>query len=415
MSDNVPEIHDKTPKLPAFIQEHRSWIVIAVVIVVLAIITLSSGPAKPPKKATDPATETKPLGTDQAKQFAKELQRSSEDLAQQQSRADALNAAAQKMAIQQQTGCAPPSCSPVAAPTGASSYTTTQPAAPAAPKHESNIALSFRSAQSQAAPVSAASPASDIKALIEQEKRALAQNVAVTESIQQQRVAQAWPTTAPTADVQAAPGAADVKSMPSLNQSVGPEFRLFEGTIIETVLTNRLNGSFTGPLEVQVTSPVWSHDRLHVLIPQGTRAIGEAQRTATQGQQRLAVVFHRLIMPDGWSENLDKFIGLNAIGETGLKDKTDNHLMQVFGVSVALGLVQGFSQFGTGSALTSNGTDQYRQGVASSIGQSSSQILSSKLNIMPTITIREGHRVRIFLRQDIDLPAYENHRIPGNI
>lgn len=409
--DNIPEIHDKTPKLQSFIQEHRSWIVIAVVIVVLAIITIGSGPSKAPKKATDPATQTKPMAPEQAKQFAQELQRSSEELAQQQSRADALNAAAQKMAIQQ-TGCAPPSCSPVATPTAAS-YTTQPPA----PKHESNIALSFRSAgaQAQAAAVSASSPVSDIKALIEQEKRALAQNVAVTESIQQQRVAQAWPTTAPTADVQAAPGAADVKSAPSLNQSIGPEFRLFEGTIIETVLTNRLNGSFTGPLEVQVTSPVWSHDNQHILIPQGTRAIGEAQRTATQGQQRIAVVFHRLIMPDGWSENLDKFLGLNAIGETGLKDKTDNHLLQVFGVSVALGLVQGFSQFGTGSALTANGTEQYRQGVASSIGQSSSQVLSSKLNILPTITIREGHRVRIFLRQDIDLPAYENHRIPGNI
>lgn len=401
MPDNVPEIHDKTPKLPAFIQEHRSWIVIAVVIVVLIIITMTGGPTKAPKRTADPATETKPMGTEQAKQFAQELQRSSAELAQQQGRADALNAAAQKMAVQQQIGTGP------VAPLSA-----VQQSLPPATKHESNIALSFRSG-TQAPPASTlvtVPPSADIKALIEQERRALAQNVAVTESIQQQRVAQALPPIDPTE-----PNAPDIKAAPSLNQSVGPEFRLFEGTIIETVLTNRLNGSFTGPVEVQVTSPVWSHDRLHVLIPQGTRAIGEAQRTATQGQQRIAVVFHRLIMPDGWSENLDKFLGLNAIGETGLKDKTDNHLLQVFGVSVALGLVQGFSQFGTGSALTANGTEQYRQGVASSIGQSSSQVLGSKLNILPTVTIREGHRVRIFLRQDIDLPAYENHRIPGNI
>jgi type IV secretion system protein TrbI len=37
------------------------------------------------------------------------------------------------------------------------------------------------------------------------------------------------------------------------------------------------------------------------------------------------------------------------------------------------------------------------------------------LNIPPTITIREGHRVRVFLTQDLLLPAYSNHRMPSDL
>jgi type IV secretion system protein VirB10 len=66
----------------------------------------------------------------------------------------------------------------------------------------------------------------------------------------------------------------------------------------------------------------------HVLIPEGTVVLGEARKigaTGTGQQRRIAVVFHRLIMPDGYSVDLDQFTGLNQIGETALKDKVNNH------------------------------------------------------------------------------------------
>ena len=70
-----------------------------------------------------------------------------------------------------------------------------------------------------------------------------------------------------------------------------------------------------------VTTNVYSHDRQHLLIPQGTRVLGEVHRVDHFGQERVAVFFHRLIMPDGYSLSLDRFHGLNQVGETGLKDK----------------------------------------------------------------------------------------------
>ena len=183
---------------------------------------------------------------------------------------------------------------------------------------------------------------------------------------------------------------------------------LFEGTILECVLTNRLAGSFSGPVNCMVTTGVWSKNHT-LLIPQGSRALGEAKRVAEQNQQRLAVMFHRIIMPDGYFVNLDQMVGLDQAGATGMKDKTNNHYLDVFGTSIALGLLSGFASFGTGSVLTSSGSDVYRQGVASQIAQNNTTVLQRQLNRLPDITIREGQRIRIMLMKDLELPAYAEH------
>src|SRR5262249_3025329 len=119
-------------------------------------------------------------------------------------------------------------------------------------------------------------------------------------------------------------------SDPELQQATGKRYRVFEGTVIETVLTNRLDGTFSGPINCMVTTNVYSHDRTKLLIPRGTRLLGNVNKVDTFGQKRLAVTFTRLIMPDGYSLNLEKLPGLNQQGETGLIDKVDHHYWQVF-------------------------------------------------------------------------------------
>jgi type IV secretory pathway VirB10-like protein len=195
----------------------------------------------------------------------------------------------------------------------------------------------------------------------------------------------------------------------------GKEYRLYEGTILETVLTNRLDGSFSGPVNCMITTNVYSHDGLYLLIPQGSRVLGEAKKVETFGDQRLAVFFHRIVMPDGYSLSLDKFQGLNQIGETGLKDQVNHHYLQVFGVSLAIGAIAGFSQANTNYGIGESSLDAYRQGVSSSLAQSSAHILDRYLNVLPTITILEGHRVKLYLSDDLLLPAYENHRMPSDL
>jgi len=201
----------------------------------------------------------------------------------------------------------------------------------------------------------------------------------------------------------------------ALDTATGKTYVLFEGTVLETVLINRLDGQFSAPVECLVTNDVHSHDRQHLLIPAGSKVLGEARKVESFGQSRLAVSFHRLLMPDGFSTSLDHFQGLNQIGDAGLRDQVNNHYLRIFGASLAIGAIGAVAEGGTSGTLTASGADLMRQGFAQSTAQSSAQILDKFLNVLPTITIREGHRVKVYLSGDLALPDYANHTMPSNL
>ncbi len=199
----------------------------------------------------------------------------------------------------------------------------------------------------------------------------------------------------------------------NLNSAHGQPFALFEATTIDTVLVDRLDGEFAGSFKVMVTNPVYSEDRQHVLIPEGTFILGDTQKVSSLGQKRLALTFHRMLMPDKYSVDLDQFKGLDQAGETGVKGKVNNHYLEIFGTSIALGVIAGAAEATTNSGYNESGSDAYRQGIASSLSQSSANVLDRFINVLPTHTIFEGHRIKVYITQDMLLPAYENHAMPG--
>lgn len=201
----------------------------------------------------------------------------------------------------------------------------------------------------------------------------------------------------------------------AFNSASGPAYVLFEGTTIDTALMNRLDGSFSGPVDCLVTNDVYSHDHQHVLIPAGAKIVGEAQKVNTFGQRRLAVFFHRLIMPDGLSVSLDQFKGLDQVGATALHDKVNNHYAKIFGASMAVGILGGIAEIGTGDILTQSAIDRARVGFGEGMATAGEQILDRFLNILPTITIREGTRVKVYLSNDLLLPDYAHHTMPSDL
>jgi type IV secretory pathway VirB10-like protein len=202
----------------------------------------------------------------------------------------------------------------------------------------------------------------------------------------------------------------------NIDSATGQPYLIYEGSILDAVLMNRLDGDAVGPVKVLVSNPLYSHDHQHVIIPEGTVVLGEAKKIGSVGfgqQRRMAVVFHRLIMPDGYSVDLDQFHGLDQIGEEGLKDKVNNHYLQIFGTSIALGVVAGAAQITQGGGtITTSGSQAFTNGAAASVSQSATTILDRFIQMPPTITIREGHRVKVYFTQDLLLPAYSNHTIP---
>jgi type IV secretory pathway VirB10-like protein len=213
------------------------------------------------------------------------------------------------------------------------------------------------------------------------------------------------------------PGSPTSKTKPAATgpiTSTGPLHRILEGTVIDTVLTNRLDGSVAAPVNCLVTNAIYSHEGEYILIPAGSRVLGETKPVQSFGETRLAVAFNRLALPDGRTYPLDQFMGLNEIGDAGLRDQVNQHYRSTFGASAAVGLLTGFAQYlgsvGFGGGGSGNRTVIIAGNVGESSAQATSQTMNRFLNRLPNITIREGHRVKVYLTSDLELPAY---RSPG--
>lgn len=188
---------------------------------------------------------------------------------------------------------------------------------------------------------------------------------------------------------------------------------LCEGDLIETVLTNRINGEYPGFIDAMVTQPVYSHDwdarGRRLLIPIGSRVLGNVTAVNSTTAQRLFVAFHKLRRPDGSTFSLDNFTGLDMQGEAGLRDLVNHHLFSIFGASLAIAAVGGVAQIGNNQ--TGFGYDPsvaIRNSASSQLGEESMQILNHFLNQPPTMVVREGKNlVKVYISQDLTLAPYE--------
>ena len=177
--------------------------------------------------------------------------------------------------------------------------------------------------------------------------------------------------------------------------------RIHEGSFVEAILVNQLNGDFPGPVVAVVAVPFYSSDRQRIVIPRGARVVGSASAVAGQDQERLAVGFHRLIFPDGRWVSLE-FRGLNQIGEGALKDQVNRHYFSMFASVGAVGIISGLTL--RGSNPYGGGAEGFRAGAGQGLAQGATSILDRFLNRLPTITIRAGHRLRIWLTSDVLVP-----------
>ncbi len=181
-----------------------------------------------------------------------------------------------------------------------------------------------------------------------------------------------------------------------------------EGSVILAVTTNVLRGDFTGPVMAKVSQPLMSLDKKHVLVPAGTVVLGESGKVEGQEQARLVIGFHRMILSEGsdyhragWAVSLDKLQGLSVDGSAGQQGKVNRHLGSTIAAAAAYGLLAGFSMSGTGSYLTNDGVDVYRQGFSQAMGQQGQQTLSRMMNRMPTITVPVGSECDVYIAGDL--------------
>jgi type IV secretion system protein VirB10 len=177
------------------------------------------------------------------------------------------------------------------------------------------------------------------------------------------------------------------------------------GSTIAAALITGLSSDLPGQVVAQVTEDVFDSVTGSIrLIPQGARLIGVYDARVTYGQSRVLVVWTRLILPDGRSIELDRFVGTDGAGQSGFADRVNNHT----GKLLMAGLLS--TLFGVGAnAATSGGGDNadiafaIRESAGRSVESAGDKIVSRQLDVQPTITIRPGTRVRLLLSRDLVL------------
>lgn len=389
------------------------WLMLGLAGVLLGIILLTGNPTptdRPPNRATPQAVDTQRVTG-----FQQQLALRERELARQMA------------ALEQQP--APPTIRPTEPDNAASPPATpSDPLADERRRREytslfaSNVALTTRTdkaastalddADASVVPGSGGDPG--LQTLEAQGRQSLARLNASVAALEQatrgpQPVASSGPTN-PQATAKAPerppPSVPTAAILPG-----GPTHRVLEGTVLEGILMTRLDGDFAGPVMCLVTTPLYSHHGDAVLVPSGSKVLGRAKAVDTWGQRRLAVSFHRLLLPDGSSYPLDTFTGLNSVGDTGLRDRVNHHYWSTFGTAAAIGLISGFAQYLSAGAISGGDGDGNRTVVITGSGaenaaQAAAQVLGKYTNRLPSITIREGHRVRVYFTQDMEFPAY---------
>lgn len=190
----------------------------------------------------------------------------------------------------------------------------------------------------------------------------------------------------------------------------GRLYRVFEGTILEGVVTNHIDGGFPGPIILMLTTDYYSHDHQQLLLPQGTRLIGSVQSVTSGQQRKLFVTFQRIVCPDGFSLDIAKYVGLDVIGTTGLATKVNNHYLSTFAAAAAIGGLGGLAQIGNNGSVFDASTE-LRNGISTQTAQEGEQILQHFLNRLPTITVKEGSRAKVYIGADILIPSYAEHSV----
>ncbi len=190
----------------------------------------------------------------------------------------------------------------------------------------------------------------------------------------------------------------------------GRLYRVFEGTVLEGVVTNQIDGGFSGPIMVSLTTDLYSHDHQQLLLPQGTRLLGNVQSVGNAQQRKMFVTFHRAICPDGFSLEFAKYIGLDQIGTTGLATKVNHGYLQAFAAAAAIGGLGGLAQIGNNGSILDPSTE-IRNGISGQSAVEGEQVLNHFLDRLPIITLKEGSRARVYIGTDLLIPSYAEHRV----
>jgi type IV secretory pathway VirB10-like protein len=178
------------------------------------------------------------------------------------------------------------------------------------------------------------------------------------------------------------------------------------GTIIPAALITGIRSDLPGQITAQITEHVYDTPTGNfLLIPQGSRLIGQYDSQISFGQKRVLLVWNRIMLPDGKSIVLERQQGADARGFSGLEDEVDYHWRDLIKAAALSTLLSVGAEVGS-DRDESDLVRALRRGSQDSINNTGQQLVRRQLNIQPTLTIRQGFPVRVIVNRDLVMAPY---------
>lgn len=186
---------------------------------------------------------------------------------------------------------------------------------------------------------------------------------------------------------------------------------LFAGSVIPAVLLSGIDSDLPGVMSAMVRQTIY--DSLNpniVLIPQGTKLIGEYSAGVAYGQTRVLAAWTRLIFPNGSTIDLKGMLGADEQGLSGFNDQVDNHFMKIFGSSILISLLGVGAELSqpqnSGALNTPPASTAAASALATSLDQTGTTLLNKNLQIQPTLNIRQGYMFNVMVNRTMIMPPY---------
>lgn len=208
-----------------------------------------------------------------------------------------------------------------------------------------------------------------------------------------------------------------------------------QGTMIRGFLETAINTDLPGMVRAVVREDVRSLDGSRILIPKGSRLVGEYKSGLARGQKRVFVVWSRVIRSDGLSAEIAS-PGADRLGRAGLTGEVDTHFWERFGSAIMLSVIGGAAEYVSSlgqdtSSTTANTistvdpvtgavttiTTQPRQSetaarqiaaekTSATLQDIANEAFKDSANIPPTIYVPQGESIIVYLRRDVDFSAF---------
>ena len=179
------------------------------------------------------------------------------------------------------------------------------------------------------------------------------------------------------------------------------EFIIAQGKLIDAVLESAVNTDQPGMLRALVSEDIYGDSGRTVLLPRGSRLVGQYDSSAAQGQSRVFIIWQRVIRPDGIDITLDSG-GTDPLGQAGVEGDVNHHFLTMFGAATLLSIIGAASAtVGVQPQDAANSASAYRSSVAQGFNEAANNVMGVFVRIKPTITVHPGTSIKVFVARDL--------------